>query len=216
MIKKFINYYKQLHQADINIPMFILKSAYYHFLSKNIFAPGNTIIRGLENIEICGRLFIGTEYVGFLNRHDRVFLNIRGKLVIQGDVHIGKGCRLDIDKGAVCTLRQCAITGQASLIIAHSLEIGEESLISWGCEFLDEDWHIIQYEGKREKQTGIVIGKHVWIGSHVKILKGVRIGNNSVIATNAVVTKPFQEDNVLIAGNPAEIIRRDIQWKPLK
>jgi acetyltransferase-like isoleucine patch superfamily enzyme len=155
---------------------------------------------------------VGTGYVGFLNKHDRTFLNINGKLVIEGTVVIGKGCRLDICKGAVCTLRQCSITGQTNLIIAHSLEIGEGSVISWGCELSDEDWHDIKYEGKREKDLAIVVGRHVWIGSYVKILKGVHVGDNSVIASSAVVTRSFTEKNVLIAGNPAEIIKSAVEW----
>ena len=200
-------------KSDVNVPLFLLKSAYYHLSSKNIFAHHNTIIEGLRNVETHGQLFVGTPYVGFLNKHDRTFLNINGKLLIEGTVVVGKGCRLDICKDAVCDLRGCSITGQTNLIIAHRLEIGEGSVISWGCELSDEDWHDIKYEGKQEKDRAIVIGKHVWIGSYVKILKGVHIGDNSVIASGAVVTKSFTEKNTLIAGNPAEIIKREVEWR---
>jgi acetyltransferase-like isoleucine patch superfamily enzyme len=191
--------------SDINIPLFLFKSAYYHLLLKNIFAHTNTTILGLRNIETRGQLFVGTNNVGFLNKHDRIFLNINGKLLIEGTVVIGKG--------ANCTLKQCEITGKTNLIIAHGLQVGEGSLISWGCELLDEDWHDIKYEGKREKDHTIVIGNHVWIGSYVKILKGVHISDNSVIASSAVVTKSFAEGNVLIAGNPAVIIKREVEWR---
>lgn len=59
----------------------------------------------------------------------------------------------------------------------------------------------------------ITIGNHVWVASHVSILKGVHIPDNSVVATRAVVTKSFNECNILIAGIPAQKVREDIDWK---
>lgn len=58
----------------------------------------------------------------------------------------------------------------------------------------------------------IEIGNHVWIASHVSILKGVRISDNSVVATRAVVTKSFEDENVLIGGTPAKKIKENINW----
>jgi acetyltransferase-like isoleucine patch superfamily enzyme len=213
-IRRYYGKYMVLESSnwDVNIPLFLLKSAYYHLFSKSIFAHHSTTISGIRNIETHGQLFLGTQEVAFLNKHDRTFLNIRGKLVIRGTVQIGKGCRLAISKGAICTLNECGVTGQTNLIIAHGLDIGKGSIVGWGSELVDEDFHAIDYEGKREEDRAIVIGEHVWIGSHVKILKGVHIGDNSVVAANAVVTKSFEENNVLIAGNPAQIIKRGINW----
>ncbi|WP_224751936.1 acyltransferase [Microbacterium helvum] len=53
---------------------------------------------------------------------------------------------------------------------------------------------------------GIVIGEDVWIGSHVVILDGVRVGSHSVLAASAVVTKDVPEGAV-VGGNPARFIR---------
>ncbi|WP_319421336.1 acyltransferase [Pleurocapsa sp. FMAR1] len=198
---------------DVNLISFALKSAYYHCKSRYIFAHPNTCIQGLTNIKTTGKLFIGNRYVGFLNKHDLSFLNISGQLQINGKVELGKGCRLDICQNAICILDNCTINGKTNLIIAHGLTIGKESTISWGCEFLDKDWHEINYEGKKEKSPEIVIGDRVWIGSNCKILKGVHIANNSVVAANSVVTKSFAEEKVLIAGNPAKIIKRNVEWK---
>lgn len=52
----------------------------------------------------------------------------------------------------------------------------------------------------------IVIGRNVWIGSHATILPGVTIGDNSVIAAGAVVTKDVPS-NVIAGGVPAKIIK---------
>lgn len=59
------------------------------------------------------------------------------------------------------------------------------------------------------KYGEIVIEDDVWIGGHVCILPGVRIGKGSVIAANAVVTKSVDPYTV-VAGIPAkEINKRD-------
>ncbi len=52
----------------------------------------------------------------------------------------------------------------------------------------------------------VVIGKNVWIGSNATILPGVAIGDNSVIAAGAVVTKDVPE-NTVVAGVPAKVIK---------
>jgi acetyltransferase-like isoleucine patch superfamily enzyme len=221
VIKKVVrsfNYFVSELRAghlDINIPTFLLKSAYYHLLSKNIFSDHTATILGIRNIETRGRLSVGVEGVGgtgWINRHDRTFVNVQGRLVIEGIVGVGKGCRICIHKGAVCTIRQCAITGLTNIIITHGLEVGKGSTIAWGCEILDADGHAINYEGKQEKDNAIVIGDHVWIGSNVKIKKGVHIADDSVVASNSVVTKSFTEKNVLIAGHPAKIVKRGVEW----
>lgn len=53
---------------------------------------------------------------------------------------------------------------------------------------------------------GVTIEKNVWIGEFVSILSGVNIGENSVIASNSVVTKSIPP-NTLVAGIPAKIIK---------
>lgn len=53
----------------------------------------------------------------------------------------------------------------------------------------------------------VVIGKNVWIGSNATILPGVTIGNNSVVAAGAVVTKDVPEDTV-VAGVPARFMKK--------
>jgi acetyltransferase-like isoleucine patch superfamily enzyme len=58
----------------------------------------------------------------------------------------------------------------------------------------------------------VIIGDHVWIASHVVLLKGVEIGHDSVIAAGAIVTKSCGP-GVILAGNPATIIKRDITWR---
>ena len=71
----------------------------------------------------------------------------------------------------------------------------------------------LKSQGKKEiKSNAIEIGSKVWIGSNVSLYKGVRIPNGSIIASDSVVKGTFDDENILIAGNPAKIIKRHVKW----
>ncbi|MEQ6167997.1 acyltransferase [Ekhidna sp. MALMAid0563] len=53
----------------------------------------------------------------------------------------------------------------------------------------------------------IQIGDNCWLGAKSTILPGVKLGNHVVVAANSVVTKSFKEDNIVIAGNPAKVVK---------
>jgi len=56
------------------------------------------------------------------------------------------------------------------------------------------------------ENSPVIIGNNVWIGERAIILKGVKIGNNSVVAAGSVVTKEVPE-NTVVGGNPARVIK---------
>jgi len=58
-----------------------------------------------------------------------------------------------------------------------------------------------------EMGAPITIGDNAWLGGRVTILPGVTLGNNVVVGAGSVVTKSFGDD-VVIAGNPARIIKQ--------
>lgn len=58
-----------------------------------------------------------------------------------------------------------------------------------------------------ESAKPVNIGNNCWIGGNAVINPGVSLGHNVVVGSGAVVTKSFG-DNVVIAGNPAKIIKR--------
>lgn len=59
---------------------------------------------------------------------------------------------------------------------------------------------------KKFSAKPVTIGCNCWIGNSVTILAGVTLGDNVTVGANAVVTKSFPS-NVVIAGNPARIIK---------
>ena len=84
--------------------------------------------------------------------------------------------------------------------------IGESSMLGTHCEIIDSDFHDLhpdrRHDGGTPRTGRVVIGKNVLIGSNVRILKGVHIGDNSVISNGAVVTRSVPP-NMIAFGNPA-------------
>lgn len=183
------------------------------FYKNNIFAHQKVIIRGKRNIDVGGELDIGTSFVGFQTNSDVTLLNVRGKLFVEGKFSIGRGCRFDIGEGGIVELGDGGYIAAFSLfIITKKLKIGKNCAISWNCQFLDNDFHHIEYEGKKEKSNSIIIGDNVWIGSGVSIYKGTIVPNGCVIASNSVVRGVFENENSIISGNPAKVIKEKVTW----
>ncbi|GAB6012213.1 acyltransferase [Viscerimonas tarda] len=215
MINKLIEKLKDWRASDSSLIVIISKFLYYKLRGKNILACQRTIIKGAKNIDTGSyRLSVGVDYVGFVHKKDWTYLNIQGKFKINGHFSIGKGCRFDIGKNAAVEVDSSLIKPFTKVIIAHKLHIGKGTAISWNCQLLDEDFHQIEYEGRKNNdENGIFIGDNVWIGSYTSIYKGAKIPNGCIVASNSVVKGPFAEENVLIAGNPAKIVKRNVSWK---
>jgi acetyltransferase-like isoleucine patch superfamily enzyme len=92
--------------------------------------------------------------------------------------------------------------------IRRLITIGNDSLIASGCRFIDHD-HGVDAGELMRKQHGlekeIVIGRDVWLGCNVVVLKGVVIGDGAVVAAGAVLTKSVLP-NEIWGGVPAKKI----------
>ena len=88
-------------------------------------------------------------------------------------------------------------------------------MFSWDIEILASDAHSLIKEGENKAYNipePVIIGNHIWVGSGVKIIKGAVIPDNAVIGAGAVVSGEFTEQNVIITGNPAKVIKRKVNW----
>jgi maltose O-acetyltransferase len=94
------------------------------------------------------------------------------------------------------------------LIAEKEINIDDNVIIGTNVEIIDSDFHNTSRErqGRNHKSSSVKIKSNVWIGSNVKILKGVTIGENSIISNSSVVTKDVPK-NVIVGGIPALIIK---------
>ncbi|PWU13508.1 MAG: acetyltransferase [Bdellovibrio sp.] len=150
-------------------------------------------------------------------------------LTFSNNSRIGPGFYLSVAKESSLAIGKWTNIGADFTVHCRlSIKVGHRCLISHGVTFMDYDGHYISHQrGKRGNRiessitdTGanlgrgspIVIGDDVWIGLGATILKGVKIGEGSVIAAGTRVVRdvlPF----TLVAGNPARAIRKNVRWR---
>jgi acetyltransferase-like isoleucine patch superfamily enzyme len=95
----------------------------------------------------------------------------------------------------------CYLDGRNGIIIGKNTWIGPRvSIISMNHN--TENYH------KYMNEKPIRIGDNCWIATNAVILPGVELGNHVVIAAGAIVTKSFKENDILIAGVPAKVVKK--------
>ncbi len=106
--------------------------------------------------------------------------------------------------------------GRISCISKNSkINIGEDCMFSWDIHIMSGDHHIMTpLENNKIINKGHFcnIGNHVWLGCGATICKNVEIADNCIVGTKSVVTKSCYEKNTVLAGNPARIMKRNVNW----
>lgn len=132
------------------------------------------------------------------------------KLILNGKIKIFTGCFVAINKNAILELGSGYINNNVNISCFDKISIGDDVAISEGVTIRDSDNHEIVYPGY-EKTKAVHIGNHVWIGLKSIILKGVHIGDGSIIAAGSVVNKDIPH-NCLAGGVPAKILKTNVNW----
>jgi acetyltransferase-like isoleucine patch superfamily enzyme len=101
-----------------------------------------------------------------------------------------------------------ATNNNVFICAANYIEIGENTLIGQNVTMMDFEAHGTLPTKRRNIGTigRILLGKNVWVGNNVIILKDSNIGENTIVAAGAVVSGSFPA-NVIIGGVPAKIIK---------
>jgi len=141
-------------------------------------------------------------------------LKIAGKLRVGGHglIEIGQSVTIGsyvifspFNKNAKIVIGDRVFLNDSVLIMAHAqVTIDDESMISSHVVIMDYDWHGI--DSMPPVAEPVKIGHHVWIGLKAMILKGVTIGDFSIIGAGSVVATDVPP-NSIFAGNPARFVR---------
>jgi len=181
-------------------------------------------------------------YARLLARLAWLKLRFRGRLQTDGIAFVCPGVRFEIGRDARVVLGRWSWLGHGTKVRAHEGEvligaksvlgqectisayqhvaIGRECIVADRVMLIDFDHGVVEVERPIRLQgiykRDVNVGHNVWIGYGACILRGVTVGDNSVIGTNAVVTKDLPE-NAVAAGAPARVIRmraapRTMRW----
>ena len=168
---------------------------------KQIWFRGFCVICALKGSKI---VFNNAGGGGKINIFSHPFSNMIG--LSQRCIIVAKfGGNIVINEGVA--MSGCTIYSMDSIIIGRNTDIGS------GCKIIDNDFHPLPYSQRypkeqldKVKKRPIVIGEGCFIGANSIILKGTTLGQNVIVGAGSVVCGSFP-DNVIIAGNPARIVK---------
>ena len=110
-------------------------------------------------------------------------------------------------KGAIRIGNNVLCSPGSRISASDEITIGDAVMLARDVYITDSDWHTIYDRTVRaEAPAPVHIGDNVWLGDGSCVLKGVTIGENSVVAARAVVVKDVPA-NVVVAGNPARVVK---------
>src|SRR5438045_6385400 len=168
---------------------------------------------------------------GFYCESAQIFRRIRsrksGAIVIGEHVSCYAGCSFSVGENGQCTIGDFTLLNGALIMADEKIEIGSYCLISWNVGIADSDFHPLEPAQRfiasralapdfkdrparpKLETARVKIANNVWIGMNAGILKGVTIGENSVVAEGSVFTKSIPP-NTVVAGYAA-IMRKQFQ-----
>jgi acetyltransferase-like isoleucine patch superfamily enzyme len=177
------------------------------------FAVRRLLTPAGHRISTDGMLFLGPRLQIQIGRGARVRF---GRFV-----WVGAGTKIRCHEGVV-EIGAKTVVGQDCTFSAYQrIRIGEQCVIADRVMFIDFD-HVVTDTERPIRVQGIykrdvVVGSNVWIGYGAQILRGVSVGDNSIIGASAVVTRDIPANSV-VAGSPARVVRtreapRDLKWR---
>jgi acetyltransferase-like isoleucine patch superfamily enzyme len=146
----------------------------------------------------------------FFGRRLELEIAPRGEVRFGRFVWIGDRTKIRCHEGEV-EIGAKTVMGQECTISAYQrVRIGEQCVIADRAMFIDFDHGVVEVERPIRVQgiykRDVVVGSNVWIGYGACVLRGVRVGDNSIVGTNSVVTRDVPANSV-VAGIPARVIR---------
>ena len=155
-----------------------------------------------KGIRIIGRIIVFRTPKSIIQIGEHCVFNSSSKLNFRG---INHPCILQTGtpQAKIMIGNHVEMSG-TSIVSNHSVTIGNRVLIGANCQIGDRDGHSKRYKSSPKP---IIIENDVWLGMNVTVLKGITIGEHSIIGANSVVTKDIPA-NCIAAGNPCKIIKQ--------
>ncbi|MFZ0088943.1 MAG: acyltransferase [Solirubrobacteraceae bacterium] len=133
---------------------------------------------------------------------------------------IGHDCKVRVHEGELRIGAKSVLGQECTISAFQHISIGRECIIADRAMMIDFDHGMVEVERPIREQgiykRDVNIGHNVWIGYGACVLRGVTVGENSVIGTSSVVTCDVAP-NAVVGGIPAKLIRmrdapRTLRW----
>jgi len=133
---------------------------------------------------------------------------------------IGHGCKIRAHEGEVRIGAKTVLGQECTISSFQHVSIGRECIVADRVMLIDFDHGVVEVERPVREQgiykRDVRVGNNVWVGYGACFLRGVTVGDNTVVGTYAVVNRDVP-DNAVVAGVPARILRmreapRTLRW----
>ncbi len=165
------------------------------------FIYGNRSVKGMS-MPTCLRMEAGTTlkiHNGPLTRYGTGPYNLR------------YGAYIEVVNGGTLTIGQGACNVGLTIMCAKEITIGNGVRIGRNVSIRDWNGPHVIVNDRYVNHAPVHIEDHVWLCTGCTIMPGVTVGEGSVVAANATVTKSVPPHS-LVAGSPAKVIKENIEW----
>jgi len=188
----------------------------YHIKTKGL-SRKNFIFEDCNSLKSAS-IRIGFDGSGTIYRDSKKgMINIEGdgKIIIKGIIGLSQAVIIEACYGTIVFGKNFRCNTSCIIYCKESeVTFGDDVVLGWHVTVKNGDGHYVIEDGVTKPRCApIHIGNHVWLCSYSDILKGVTIGDNSVVAYRSLVVKGTDEASVLYGGAPAKIIRKNINWQ---
>lgn len=178
----------------------MLKSKYIKY---GFYIIYNYIRLSLESLITSGNIKFGR--IQLISPKVKIVVEGTGSQLTIVRANILSETLLHVDGGNLQIGSNVFINRNCNIVSQKYIKIDDECTIGPNVCIYDHD-HASHFSKEKYIQSSISIGKKVWIGANVIILRGVSIGDNAVIGAGSVVTKDILA-NTINVGNPAKKLK---------
>lgn len=220
-LKRDIKRYKKNGQISV------FKYLYYNYFSKNVVRLGTAKLIPYKNaildLDATARIYVhgdkdfeiginklkGSRSETHVRMNDKAVWNMHhgGALFYNTVVEVKANALLDTGFFTA--------NGGSVIIVAKKVVLGEDVMLGRNIIIYDSDFHQLQNDCgiPINDAKEVVIENHVWLTSNVTVLKGVRIGQDSLITAQTVVNKNMPEHAIIAGRANGTCIRDEVNWK---